>query len=169
PPALLVALARVPGGPVAAGAVSCLAILPRPDLLPFALVLPLVVANIPRGRDDRRGRFDRLVGFAAGITPAVGAQFLMQWRLYGSPIASGYGSAGDLYALNPIVPNAVGYARRMIHGEGPALALAVAALIVSAIIRTRPAGVPPLKRTIDLAPSAGGSLAAPHTPVAACL
>ena len=164
--ALLFALAPFPGGPLAAGAASGLAILTRPNLMPFALVIALVVANIPRGRDERRRRFDRLVGFAAGITPAVGAQFLMQWRLYGSPMASGYGSAGDLYALNTIVPNAVGYARRMIHGEGPALALAVAALIVSAIIRTRPAGVPPLKRTIVLAAIAVGIVAASYLPYA---
>ena len=178
--ALLFALLPLPGAPLAAGAASGLAILTRPNLMPLALVVALAAANIPRLRRtdydaasarqaaplERRRRLDRLIPFAAGITPAVGAQFLMQWRLYGSPLASGYGSAGDLYALHTIVPNAIGYTRRLMHGEGPALALGIAALIILTVIRRRAADTPPLERPIVLAAIAFGIVAASYLPYA---
>ena len=151
--ALVLALSPVRSGPIAAGAASGLAVLTRPNLLPFALVIALAVSNYPRGHQERRRRLDRLKGFAAGMLPAVGAQFLMQWRLYGSPFTSGYGSAGELYAFSSILPNAIGYARRLVHGEGPAIAAGLMAITILALARRR-ADIPPLKRLMVLATTA---------------
>ena len=148
--ALVLALSPLRYGPLAAGAASGLAVLTRPNLLPFALVIALAVSNYPRGYEERRRRFDRLVGFSAGIVPAIGAHFLMQWRLYGSPFTSGYGSVGELYGFNSIWPNAIGYARRLVHGEGPAIAVGFVAAIVVAIVRRR-TETPSLKRAVVLA------------------
>jgi hypothetical protein len=164
--ALLFALSPLPNGPLAAGATAGLAILTRPNLLPLALVPALAVSNYPRSRDERRRRVDRLVGLAAGIVPAIGAQFLMQWRLYGSPLTSGYGSAGQLYSLSNVGPNTVAYARRLLHGEGPALAIGVAAVLALAMARKRGADIPPLKRPVVLAAAAFGIVAASYLPYA---
>ena len=176
--ALLFALSPLPNGPLAAGATAGLAVLTRPNLLPLAAVIALATVNWPRLRGhagpaasarqapavERRLRPDRLIGFAAGIAPAVGAQFLMQWRLYGSPLASGYGAARDLYALSNIAPNAAGYAQRLLHGETPALVLAVVSLAVLAAMRGGPIDAPPLKRPFVLATIAFAILAASYLP-----
>jgi hypothetical protein len=162
--ALLFALSPFPNGPLAAGATAGLAILTRPNLLPLAGVIALATINWPRGKDERRRRLDRLVGFSAGLLPAVGAQVLMQWRLYGSPLASGYGAASDLYAASNIAPNAAGYARRLLQGETPALALAVVSLAVLAATPGQPADESRLKRPLVLAAIAFAILAASYLP-----
>ena len=193
--ALLFALSALPNGPLAAGATTGLAVLTRPNLLPFAAVVALAVMNLPRLRrpDDgaasarqarlrgaaseaasagaprameRRVRLDRLVGFAAGIIPAVGAQFLMQWRLYGSPLASGYGAASDLYGLANIAPNVAAYAQRMLHGEAAALTLAASAIAVLAITRGGAGAAPPLKQPLVLATIALAIVVASYVPYA---
>ena len=176
--ALLFALSALPNGPLAAGATAGLAVLTRPNLLPFAAVVALAVMNLPRLRGaasevastgaaramERRVRPDRLVGFAAGIIPAVGAQFLMQWRLYGSPLASGYGAASDLYGLANIAPNVAAYAQRMLHGESAALMLAAAAITVLAVTRGVAGAVPPLKQPLVLATIALAIVLASYVP-----
>lgn len=162
--ALLFALSPFPNGPLAAGATAGLAILTRPNLLPLAAVIALATVNWPRGQDERRRRLDRLIGFSAGIVPAVGAQFLIQWRLYGSPLASGYGAATDLYALSNVAPNAAAYARRIVHGEAAALAIAVASIAVLAVWRAPSPGTPRLKRPLVLAAIAAGILALSYLP-----
>src|SRR5262249_23142504 len=91
--AMVFALLPVPNAPPAAGGAAGLAILTRPNLLPLAIVIALATMNFPRLRlpagnpptqgqapVERRLRPDRLLGFAAGITPAIGALLLMQWR-----------------------------------------------------------------------------------------
>jgi hypothetical protein len=176
--ALLFALSALPNGPLAAGATAGLAVLTRPNLLPFAAVVALAVMNFPRLRRpayeaaamgaapvvERRVRPDRLVGFAAGILPAVGAQFLMQWRLYGSPLASGYGAASDLYGLANIAPNVAAYAQRMLHGEVAALTLAAAAIAVLAVTRGGAGAAPPLTQPFVLATIAFAIVAASYVP-----
>ena len=176
--ALLFALSPLPNGPLAAGATAGLAVLTRPNLLPFAAVVALAVMNLPRLRGaaseaasagaaramERRVRPDRLVGFAAGIIPAIGAQFLMQWHLYGSALASGYGAASGLYGLANIAPNVAGYAQRMLHGEAAALTLAAAAVAVLAVARGGAGAAPPLKQPLVLATIALAIVVASYVP-----
>jgi len=91
---------------------------------------------------------DRLVGFLAGIIPAIGALLLMQWRLYGNPFVSGYGAASELYSLSNIAPNIRDYLRRVITGETPALVLLTASLVVLASMRRRTPVATDLKRPL---------------------
>jgi hypothetical protein len=121
--AVVLALAPVRHGAVAAGACAGLAILTRPNLLPFVLVLLLARPA--------------LVPFTAGLLPAIGALALVNWRLYGSPLASGYGDAGELFSFANVAPNAVAYAGRLAQGEWPAIVLAVVSLIIVALIRPK--------------------------------
>jgi hypothetical protein len=162
--AMLFALSPLPNGAFAAGAASGLAVLTRPNLLPLAAVVALAATNWPRGRDERRRRLARVVGFTAGITPAVGAQLLMQWRLYGSPLASGYRAARDLYALGNVWANAADYAQRLVHGEGPALGLAALAVLLIARGRREPLLL--LKRPLILAMVAFAIVVASYLPYA---
>jgi Dolichyl-phosphate-mannose-protein mannosyltransferase len=163
--ALLFALSPVSNAPLAAGAAAGLAILTRPNLLTLAIVIALAAMTFPRMRQltepqspnhtrmpiERRPRPDRLLGFAAGLTPAIGALLLMQWRLYGNPLVSGYGTAGDLFSLSNIGPNLVGYSRRLIEGETPALLVFITAMVVLIMTRRGTSAAPPLKRPLVLA------------------
>ena len=159
--ALLFALSPLPYAPLAAGGAAGLAILTRPNLLPLAAVVALAAANVPRVR-----AFHRLIGFLAGVMPAIGAQFLMQWRLYGSPLTSGYGTAGDLYSFATIAPNVRGYAQRLIEGETPVLVLTGAALVVLAVTRRDSGHTPHLKAALTLAVPASILVLASYLPYA---
>ena len=163
--ALLFALSPVSTAPLAAGGAAGLAILTRPNLLALAIVIAFAAMNFPpmpqltepqspnqtRLPIDRRPRPDRLLGFAAGLTPAIGGLLLMQWRLYGNPLVSGYGTAADLFSLSNIGPNLVGYSRRLIEGETPALLVSIAAMVVLIMTRRGTSAAPPLKRPLVLA------------------
>jgi hypothetical protein len=56
--------------------------------------------------------------------------------MYGSPLASGYGGAfRDFFSLSNIAPNIVDYTKRLLVGEGPALVLALLAIVTLAVRR----------------------------------
>ena len=95
---------------LAAGVACAIAVLIRPNLAPLAIV-PLAMAH-------HRFRFATPVAIA-GVFLAF-----IQMLWYGSPIRSGYGPVGELFALSNIVPNASRYARWLI-GTSPALVLAI--------------------------------------------
>jgi len=154
--AMVFALLPVPSAPLAAGGAAGLAILTRPNLLPLAIVIALATNGKRSERPERIERpegfersWDPLLGFVAGITPAVGALLLMQWRLFASPLASGYGAVSDLYSLANIAPNLAGYSRRLVEGEMPALVTLIAAAVVL-IVTQRTSGTPYLRRAVAL-------------------
>jgi len=162
--AFLFSLLPVPTAPLAAGVAAGMAILTRPNLAPLAIVIALATMNLPRMRLsvaqsssqgqvhlERRLRPDRLARFAAGMTPAIAALLLMQWRLFGTPLSSGYGAASDLYSLRNVVPNLAGYARRLLEGEMPALLTVVAAVGVLVAARPGTSKPPHLRRAVVLA------------------
>ena len=116
-----------------AGIACAIAVLIRPNLAPLALV-PLLMAN-------------RKLLFAAPV--ALGGAFLAltQWFWYGSPLQSGYGSAGDFFAISNVGPNpfatsigcsplprhvAGAYRIRTAEGGSQSRALALFALLVVA-------------------------------------
>jgi hypothetical protein len=136
--ALVFALIPVPTAPFAAGATAGLAILTRPNLVPLTIVIALAVAGWPaEGERTTRAARQRFMAFAAGLVPAIGALALVNWRLYGSPIASGYGAPSELYDLASVRPNLLGYAAWMIQSETPALVLAAYSVTTLAIARSR--------------------------------
>jgi hypothetical protein len=176
---LLFALSPVPNAPLAAGGAAGLAVLTRPNLLPLAAVVALATMNLPRrwrstasststpeapDPVERRLRPDRLIAFVAGITPAIGAQLLMQWHLYGSPFASGYGAASELYSFGNVAPNLSDYARRLVQGEAPALLLLASALVVASIMRSRDERAPRPKPLLVLMTLASAIVIASYLP-----
>jgi hypothetical protein len=68
-----------PRRPFAAGLAASMAILTRPNLLPLAVPVALYL-----GRRSLRS-------FVGGLIPGVVVLALLNWRMYGSPFASGYG------------------------------------------------------------------------------
>jgi hypothetical protein len=93
-----------------AGIACAIAVMIRPNLAPLAIV-PLVLAK-------------RKVRFAAPVAVAGAALALLQWTWYGSPFRSGYGSAGELFALANIGANASRYFNWLI-ATSPVLLIAI--------------------------------------------
>jgi hypothetical protein len=164
--AFLFALSPLPGSPLAAGAVAGLAVLTRPNLVPLAAIAALPVINWPRGGSERRLRPQRILAFAAGGTPALGALALMQWRLYGNPLTSGYGSAGELFSASNIAPNLAAYSARVLHGEGAALGVAAFAVAILIARRSRDEESQSLTRALTLATLAAALVVASYLPYA---
>jgi hypothetical protein len=75
---------------------------------------------------------ESLVAFAAGLVPGAIVLAFLNWRMYGSPVGSGYGSAGDLFALSNVAPNLERYIRWLWQSHTPILALALAAPFLAA-------------------------------------
>ncbi len=86
-------------GAVLAGIACAMAVLIRPNLAPLAAV-PLFVI----GQNLRR-----LVAFSLPVALAGAVLLWLQWRWYGSPWRSGYGTADELFAIGNIGANASRY------------------------------------------------------------
>jgi len=134
--ALLLALSPEPGGPVAAGAAAGFALLARPNLLPLVAALAAVAYLWP-SPPCLSPKPRRLLPFAAGLVPAAGALALLQWRLYGSPLASGHGAFRDFFAISNVWPNVRVYSAHLVRGETAALGLALVAIVVALGARRR--------------------------------
>jgi hypothetical protein len=122
------ALSSRRGALVAAGSCSALAVLVRPNLVPLAVVLGAFVAA-SRERVDGRASLKRAAWFAAPVVPAFCVIAAVNWRLYGSPLRSGYNNLGDIYALDHILVNARRYATWLVQSHTPLLALASIGLV----------------------------------------
>lgn len=98
--ALVAALSGTLRGALGAGAAVALAILIRPNLVPLALLVALVIRSSGSGSAARRL-------FTFGGSAAAGALVtgLINWRVYGSPLRSGYGNLDALYSVSFIWPN----------------------------------------------------------------
>ena len=121
-------------GAAAAGLMSGLATLVRPNLAPLIL-FPAALASMTDRPFDGRTMLRRAVAFAAGCAPfviAVGAIFN---HLYGSPLRSGYGSLDDTYAWANGALNLARYPRWFLDSQGP---VAFAFLLTPAAAIRRP-------------------------------
>ena len=144
--AIVLALSGAPAGSertrsitaIAAGIATGIALITRPNLLPLIVAPALAVSGLlPANAPGQRPSIRHVALFLVGTVPAVAVQLLLQWHLYGSPLASGYGRISDFFALAGIWPNLRGYASRFLVGEAPALSLAAASLLAIAIARRR--------------------------------
>jgi hypothetical protein len=117
---------------VFAGLGSAAAIVTRPNLLPIGFVIGLFVLLRP----ERRWRATLLDGaaYAAAVAPGCAAVALIQQLFYGSPISSGYGEVGTLFAIEHVRPNAFRYAQWLLDSHTPAVALAFVAPIGSVTV-----------------------------------
>jgi hypothetical protein len=107
---------------IASGAVSSLAILIRPNLAPLAaIVLALTVASRASGRMRRAGYF------IASIAPGLAVLGWIQDVRYGSPLASGYGRASEMFSLSNVSPNLARYPRWITESHTPFIWVSLAA------------------------------------------
>jgi hypothetical protein len=104
--ALLVASRGSVRAAAAAGAISALAVLIRPNLAPIAAIVfvPAVFSGTPRPTL-------RAILFVAALLPGVLALGWIQQVRYGSPVASGYGTIHDGFSLGYIPFNLARYPR----------------------------------------------------------
>lgn len=103
-----------------AGVACAMAVLIRPNLAPLAIV-PLWFVST---------RVRLAVAFAWPVALAALALMWAQWQWYGSPLRSGYGALGELFAVTNIGPNALFYFGALIS-TAPILLLApIGALLV---------------------------------------
>ena len=99
---------------VAAGLLSSLAILIRPNLVPLsAIVGALSVAS------NTSGRMRRAMVFIVSMLPGIVLLGWIQDIRYGSPFASGYGTAADVFGLEYVVPNLARYPRWLTESHTP--------------------------------------------------
>jgi hypothetical protein len=114
---------------VIAGCIAGVAILARPNLVPLALAGTLAAeAWGLREQGARRGA--RALAFLAGVVPAVIFVAVLNAQLYGSPLASGYGRASDLYALDVVPGNLWRYSSWLVESQSVAVLLALVPLLV---------------------------------------
>lgn len=120
--ALIVASRGSTRAAIGSGALSSLAILIRPNLAPLAaLVAVLAIASA----DAERVR--RALGFVAALAPGLIALGWIQTVRYGSPLASGYGTASDMFALEYVRPNLERYPRWITESHTPFIWLSLLA------------------------------------------
>jgi hypothetical protein len=103
-------------GQIGGGACASLAVLVRPNLalaiVPFVWLFP-----------DRRA----WMRWVAGAVPGFAALAVLNAIRYGSPFATGYGSASDLFSAAHVASNLARYPRWFVETESPLAVLAVAA------------------------------------------
>jgi hypothetical protein len=130
--------------PLAAGVVAGLAVLIRPNLAPLTIV-PALYVVLGNARADRLRQgfgaqeagarlrpgipeeqtlpagpgFSRGMQFSIPVALAGTIVAYLQWRYFGSPFRSGYGTAEEIYAIANIAPNAALYARWLLDSHGP--------------------------------------------------
>ena len=123
-----------------AGVAAGLGVLTRPNLAPLVIVpVALLVWWASRGPSPVKGAADVRVAsgsgvatavgsvltFVAGALPAFAAVALINWRLYGSPLTSGYGAASALYHWSYVWPNLHRYPRWLLDTQTPVVLLAL--------------------------------------------
>ncbi len=118
--------------PFAAGLAASMAILTRPNLLPLVVLFILYVASgVSRTFGDRSdgppkgGR--HVLSFVTGLAPGFALLAILQTKMYGSPIASGYGPVQALFTTANVLPNLARYPRWLLGVHTPFLLLAFAA------------------------------------------
>ncbi|MBA3271779.1 MAG: hypothetical protein H0T71_14845 [Acidobacteria bacterium] len=103
--------------PLPAGLAAAAAVAIRPNLAPLAAMPALYL------------RHTGVLGFAAPVTLAGVLVGYFHWRWFGSPLRSGYGTAGQLYAFANVGPNAPLYVSWLLDTHGPWLLATPVALV----------------------------------------
>jgi hypothetical protein len=112
--------ALVATSPLGAGVCASIAVLIRPNL---ALLLPLLL-----WQHQKRGQPPIVVlTFTLAAAPGFLTLLALNAARYGSPVASGYGDTGALFAWTHVTANAPRYARWLIETQTPFVLLAIAA------------------------------------------
>jgi hypothetical protein len=111
-----------------AGLVAASAIVIRPNLV---FLGPVIGAwYVARRSPSRTSRARDCLAYGVGM--ALGAAFiaLLNQRLYGSALTSGYGSLGELLAIGHVLPNLRRYSSWLVSVHSPLVLLGVVMLLV---------------------------------------
>lgn len=131
-------------GRARSGLAAGCALLVRPNLLPLAVVLGIFATLSAFRTTGSRGALAAAMSFAGGLLPGVLAILGLQWITYGSPLRTGYGDLGVLFAVEHVMPNLRRYLEWLYTTHGPVLGLALMAPFVmrdADAHDTRPSGV----------------------------
>jgi Dolichyl-phosphate-mannose-protein mannosyltransferase len=110
-----------------AGLAASAAILTRPNLVPLAVVIAIFI--LTPSTAGVRERLRNALLFSLGVIPGCAGVALLNVTLYGSPLASGYGSMSELFRAGNFWPNLRLYARWFIETETPLVLLAPVAVM----------------------------------------
>jgi hypothetical protein len=122
-------LQRSRASELVAGIAAAIAILIRPNLVPLAAVLAVWLLW-RQGENDLRDRFRIVILFSA---PVVLACLTIAWinaTLFGSPLASGYGATGQLFAIANVLTNVQRYGGWLVETQTPIVFAGLIALLV---------------------------------------
>jgi hypothetical protein len=125
--AILLAAAPAPWSALAGGLAASAAILTRPNLVPLAVVVATFVLMYSAAGFRERLRNAAL--FSVGVIPGCVSVGVLNSTLYGSPLASGYGSMSELFGVSYFWPNLSRYATWLIQTETPLVLLAPVAMV----------------------------------------
>lgn len=118
---------RATGLAIASGLSAGLAILIRPNLAPLAGFVLAAAAVVPGSRSRR------VLAAMAAMIPAVLLLAVIQAVRYGSPVGSGYGPAGALFAWTNVAPNLARYPRWLTETHTPLIWLWASAPVMAAL------------------------------------
>lgn len=120
------------------GFAAAAAILTRPNLAPLVIPIAAALVMLPPGRAThasplpyvtREGAW-RAAFFVLAMLPGPVAVALINNHLYGSPLASGYGSFSTIYAWRYAWANVVNYPVWLLQTQTPFILLALAAPVL---------------------------------------
>jgi hypothetical protein len=112
------------------GAAAALAVIMRPNLAPLAAVPALyVLVGDPSTLFRQRLRNTLALSLPIVLAGLLIAYF--QWRWFGSPLRSGYGTAGDIYEPSNLAANTALYTRWLLETHGLWLLPAPLAVLLS--------------------------------------
>jgi len=109
------------------GMCAAIGLLIRPNLPALVLVPFAAIVLSARGRE----RLARAALFCAPIVPVALTVAALNAKWYGSPLASGYGRAADLYSLDSVWPNLQRYPVWLWQSQSPWILAAAVSLIAA--------------------------------------
>jgi hypothetical protein len=122
--AIYFALGRSNASAVAAGLSSSGAILIRPNLVPLVGILVFWKLWV------ERSGLSRTLLLIAGAIPGCLFIAWINATLYGSPLASGYGSLSELFSIGNVMTNLRRYGAWLIESQTPLALVGIAALLI---------------------------------------
>ena len=114
----------------AAGVLSSVAILIRPNLAPLAGALALHYVLLMRAADARRSAAGQLAAYLVALTPAIAGVAVLNDRLHGSPLTSGYGALADLFSVAHMPANLTRYLGWLAQSHTPIAVIGLLAVFV---------------------------------------
>ena len=128
--------------PLLAGLAASVAVLIRPNVVPLAIVPGLAAMFRPRAEPARLGSVLRDGAlFAAGIAPGILVVALVNTRLYGSPLESGYGPLAMIFDASRSLANITRWAAWLWDTQPVVAVLAPLGLILPGALARRGAAL----------------------------